>query len=101
VVMRIPVGEGSRMDGSSLRDLRLDIDPGFHVLAIRRGGRFVYRPGGREVLQAEDELIASGPGSGEVILAEMCGWVLVEDDETGEDSLMPIGDAVHAPGSRS
>jgi uncharacterized protein with PhoU and TrkA domain len=102
VVMRIPVAAGSRVDGARLADLRLDIDPGFHVLAIRRGGRFVYRPGGREVLRAEDELIASGPGSGEGILAEVCGWVLVEDDDTGEDSFMPIDEPVDAgSGSRS
>jgi hypothetical protein len=31
----------------------------------------------------------------------MCGWVLVEDDETGEDTLMPIADRVDANGGRS
>ena len=29
--------------------------------------------------------------TGAPILAELCGWVLVEDDETGEDKLMPAG----------
>jgi uncharacterized protein with PhoU and TrkA domain len=92
VVVRLPVGAGSPVDGRSLRDLHLDIDPGFHVLAIRRGGRYVYRPRGTEVLRAGDELIASGPGEGERTLAEMCGWVLVDDDETGEDVLVPVGE---------
>ena len=90
VVVRLPVGEGSRIDGVRLGQLQLDIDTGFHVLAIRRGGRYVYRPRGREVLRAGDEIIASGPGEGETLLAEMCGWHLVEDDETGRDALVPV-----------
>jgi uncharacterized protein with PhoU and TrkA domain len=91
VVVRLPVGDGSRVDGGSLAELQLDIDPGFHVLAVRRGGRYAYRPRGAERLRAGDELIASGPSEGEALLAEMCGWVLVEDDETGEDRLVPVG----------
>jgi uncharacterized protein with PhoU and TrkA domain len=89
VVVRVPVREGARVAGASLSQLHLDIDPGFHVLAVRRGGRYAYRPRGDERLQVGDELIASGPSEGEAILAELCGWVLVEDDETGEDHLEP------------
>jgi uncharacterized protein with PhoU and TrkA domain len=92
LVVRVPVGEGSRVDGSTLAELHLDIDPGFHILAVRRGGRFAYRPRGNERLRAGDELIASGPSEGEALLAELCGWKLVEDDETGEDRLEPVGD---------
>jgi uncharacterized protein with PhoU and TrkA domain len=92
VLVRLPVGAGSRVEGASLAQLHLDTDPGFHVLAVRRGGRYVYRPRGAEVLRAEDELIASGPGEGERTLAELCGWVLVDDAETGEDTLVPVGD---------
>jgi len=47
-------------------------------------------------LRTDDELIASGPGEGERTLAELCGWVLVDDNETGEDTLVPVGDA-HRP----
>ena len=90
VVVRMPIAEGSPCDGRSLAEAKLDIDPGFHVLAVRRGGRYVYRPKGFERLRAGDELIASGPGEGEALLAELCGWVLVEDDETGEDRLEPV-----------
>jgi uncharacterized protein with PhoU and TrkA domain len=92
LVVRLPVGEGSRVDGSTLAELHLDIDPGFHILAVRRGGRFAYRPRGNERLRAGDELIASGPSEGEALLAELCGWRLVEDDDTGEDRLEPVGD---------
>jgi uncharacterized protein with PhoU and TrkA domain len=90
VVVRLPVREGARVAGATLSELHLDIDPGFHVLAVRRGGRYAYRPRGDERLRVGDELIASGPSEGEAILAELCGWVLVEDDETGEDHLEPV-----------
>ena len=41
------------------------------------------------VLQAGDELIATGPDEGHTLLAEVCGYTLVEDDATGEDELVP------------
>jgi uncharacterized protein with PhoU and TrkA domain len=90
VVVRVPVGEGSRADGASLGELRLDIEPGFHVLAVRRGGRYVYRPGGDVVLLAGDELIASGPDEGHPMLATLLGWHLEEDEDTGEQELVPL-----------
>ena len=89
VVVRVPVGAGSRGDGATLGQLRLDIEPGFHVLAIRRGGRYLYRPGGDVALQTGDELIASGPDEGHPMLAELFGWELREDDDTGEQELVP------------
>ncbi|MGH9188393.1 MAG: potassium channel family protein [Acidimicrobiales bacterium] len=91
VVVRVPVAAGSLADDATLGSLRLDIEPGFHVLAIRRGGRYVYRPRGHERLRAGDELIASGPDEGHPMLAERCGWRLVEDEETGEQELVPLG----------
>jgi uncharacterized protein with PhoU and TrkA domain len=93
VVVRMPVAAGSMVDGRALLDLRLDIEPGFHLLAVRRGGRYVYRPRGHVVLYAGDELIASGPDEGQVLLAERCGWRLVEDEETGDQELIPLSEA--------
>jgi uncharacterized protein with PhoU and TrkA domain len=90
VVVRVPVAEGSLADGAQLSTLQLDIDPGFHVLAVRRGGRYLYRPRGHVHLYAGDELIASGPDEGHPLLAERCGWRLVEDEETGEHDLIPL-----------
>ena len=51
VVVRVPVGEGSPADGARLAELQLDVDPGFHVLAVRRGGRYLYRPRGHVELR--------------------------------------------------
>jgi len=95
VVVRVPVGQGSRADGASLGGLRLDIEPGFHVLAVRRGGRYVYRPGGDVVLLAGDELIASGPDEGHPMLATLLGWHLEEDEDTGEQELVPLAGSPH------
>ena len=88
--MRVPVAPRSRADGVTLSELRLDIEPGFHVLAVRRDNRYLYRPRGHVHLLAGDELIASGPDEGHPHLAEICGWRLVEDDETGEQELRPL-----------
>jgi uncharacterized protein with PhoU and TrkA domain len=89
VVVRVPVAVGSPADGRTLRSLHLETETGFYLLAIRRGGRYLYRPGREVTLQADDELIATGPDEGHQLLAELCGYVLVEDEETGEDELVP------------
>lgn len=90
VVVRVPVAAGSEADGETLAELQLDIEPGFHILAVRRGGRYLYRPRGHVRLQPEDELIASGPAEGHAMLAERCGWHLTEDEDTGSHDLTPL-----------
>jgi len=89
VVVRIPVAARSRADGASLGELQLNIEPGFTVLAVKRGGRYFYRPRGSVVLVVGDELIASGPDEGRELLAELLGWQLSHDPETGGYHLEP------------
>ena len=89
VAVRVPVAAGSAADGASLSELRLETETGFFVLAIRRGGRYLYRPRRAVVLEAGDELIATGPDEGHGLLAELCGYHLIEDDATGENELVP------------
>jgi uncharacterized protein with PhoU and TrkA domain len=91
VVVRVPVAPGSPAEGKSLRELNLETETGFYLLAIRRGGRYLYRPQRTVVLQADDELIATGPDEGHPLLAQLGGYELIEDDETGEDELVPVG----------
>ena len=91
VVVRVPVAAGSPADGRSLQELCMETETGFYLLAIRRGGRYLYRPRSGVVLQAGDELIATGPDEGHALLAELCGYVLVEDEDTGEEELVPAG----------
>ena len=89
VVVRVPVAPGAPADGRSLLELCMETETGFYLLAIRRGGRYLYRPRAGVVLEAGDELIATGPDEGHGLLAELCGYVLVENDDTGEDELIP------------
>ena len=89
VVVRYPVAAGSATDGATLSELRLNIEPGFTVLAVRRGGGYLYRPRGPVRLADGDEIIASGPEEGRTLLARMCGWDLVSDDE-GRDELVLV-----------
>lgn len=94
VVVRLPVAAGSTSEGATLADLQLDIDPGFGVLAVRRGGRYLYRPRGSVRLHTDDELIASGPDEGRDLLARLLGWQLYEDEDTGEFELEPLAEKV-------
>jgi len=91
IVMRVAVAPGSRADSATLSELQLNIEPGFSVLAVRRGGRFFYRPRGSVQLLPDDEIIASGPDEGREMLAELLGWRYLEDDESGEYVLEPLG----------
>lgn len=91
VVLRVPVAVGSPAAGAKLSALRLQTESGFTVLAIRRGGRYVYRPRRFTVVEAGDELIASGPDEGRALFAATCGWDLEVDEDTGEINLHPRG----------
>ncbi len=93
VAVRVPVAAGSEADGHSLKELCLETETGFYLLAIRRGGRYIYRPRAGVVLEPEDELIATGPDEGHTRLAALCGYVLISDDDTGEDELVPTASA--------
>jgi uncharacterized protein with PhoU and TrkA domain len=91
VVVKLPVAEGARADGAALSDLRLNLEPGFSVLAVQRGGRYFYRPGGSVVLRSGDQLIASGPDEGRKIFARILGWDLHIDPDSGEVELTAVG----------
>jgi uncharacterized protein with PhoU and TrkA domain len=89
VIARVPIALGSALDGVTLAEAQLELKTGFYLLAIRRGGRYIYRPRGHARLAAEDELIASGPDEGQGRLAELCGYRVLEDEDTGEIELVP------------
>lgn len=90
VVVQFPIAAGSALAGSMMSGTQVGDDTGFHLLAIRRGGRYLYRPRGRVLLQAGDEVLAAGPWEGRAALAEQCGFHLVEDDDTGAVELVPV-----------
>ncbi len=90
VMVDYPVAAGSEVDGRSLADLSLNIEPGFTVLAILRGKRYIYRPSGRTMLKADDKVIATGPDEGREAYAALLGWELYRD-ELGSEALEPTG----------
>ena len=93
VIARVPVRAGSQLDGSTLREAKIELETGLYVLAVRRAGRYLYRPRGHVRLAADDELIATGPDEGRDRLAELAGYRVLEDDDTGEIELVPTPDA--------
>ena len=90
---RVPVAAGSQLEGRSLREANLELETGSYLLAIRRAGRYIYRPRSPVRLEAGDELIAIGPDDGRDRLAELAGFHVVEDDDTGEIELVRTPDA--------
>jgi uncharacterized protein with PhoU and TrkA domain len=92
IIARVPIAPGSQLDGRSLRGVELEMETGFYLLAIRRAGRYLYRPRGTVGLEAGDELIAIGPEEGREHLAELGGFRVLEDDDTGEVELVPAAD---------
>jgi uncharacterized protein with PhoU and TrkA domain len=90
VVVQFPVAAGSEADGATLAQLQLNLEPGFQVLAIRRGGGYVHRPRGQVALMAGDEILARGPYEGRELLAERLGWQLEVDEDTGEFELLAL-----------
>jgi uncharacterized protein with PhoU and TrkA domain len=93
VIARVPVAAGSALEGRTLHEAKLELETGTYLLAIRRAGRYIYRPRGHVRLEAGDELIAIGPDDGRDRLAELAGFRVVEDDSTGEIELVRTPDA--------
>lgn len=69
--IRAIVQESSPADGRTIGELRIEVETGVHVLAIRRRGRWIYRPRGFSRLQAGDEIIGVGPPEGEQSLLQL------------------------------
>src|SRR5262245_19679063 len=91
VITRVPVAAGAPLDGVTLKEAQLETETGFYLLAIRRAGRYLYRPRGNVRIAAGDELIGSGPDEGQPLLAQLCGYRILEDDDTGEVARGPVG----------
>ena len=70
-VIKAVIEEGSPAAGSTIGQLKIEVETGVHILAIRRGGRWIYRPRGFSRLYAGDELIGVGPPEAEVALLQL------------------------------
>jgi uncharacterized protein with PhoU and TrkA domain len=72
IVTECTVAEGSPAAGRSLRALSLRTETGMDVLAIQRGGRWIYGPRGVTTLQQGDRVLAVGPEDGASALEDLC-----------------------------
>jgi len=92
VFVQFPIAAGSELENALATTSQLGDDTGFHLLAIKRGGRYVYRPRGKVALLAGDEILTTGPWEGRAELARQAGFRLVEDDDTGTIELVAPGE---------
>ncbi len=90
VVLSVAVAEGCEASGATLAELQLDVAPGYNVLAIKRGEVYRHRPRGTDVLGSGDVVIASGPDEGRERFAQIFGWRLLADEETGENEFAAL-----------
>jgi uncharacterized protein with PhoU and TrkA domain len=70
VVSEVVSAQGEAV-GKSLRDLALRTETGMEILAIQRGGRWIYRPRAAQQLHEGDRVIAVGPEDGVEDLATL------------------------------
>jgi len=71
-VERVVVGEGSSIEGKTLKEARIPEETGMWVLVVRRGERWMRtRP--ETVLQVGDVIIASGYAEGEEDFKKLVG----------------------------
>ena len=71
-VERVLVGEGSSIEGKTLKEARIPEETGMWVLVVRRGDMWM-RPKPGTVLQAGDVIIASGYADGEEDFKKLVG----------------------------
>ncbi len=77
------VAASSDVVGKTLSELRIHTQTGMEVLAIERGGRWIYRPRSRRALAAGDRLLMVGPEESAPRLREWVGDDRPEHDEHG------------------
>ena len=70
---RVRVRPDSALAQRSLADVRLPIEVGMRVVAIRRGNDWLFDPDGDEMLLHDDVLILRGPAEGIAELRELAG----------------------------
>ncbi|MGZ4105330.1 MAG: potassium channel family protein [Actinomycetota bacterium] len=80
VVVQQTVSEAGAAAGKTLRELALRTETGMEILAIQRGGRWIYRPRAGQALAVGDHVIAVGPEDGVDELAVLLGGEPSEEE---------------------
>jgi len=72
IITVVEVSEMCNLDGKTLGEAKVETNTGMHIVAIKRGNRWITKPGARTVIKNGDLLIAKGTREGEELLKEMC-----------------------------
>ncbi len=72
VITIVSVGEKSRLNGKTLGEARVETNTGMHVIAIKRGNRWITKPTASTKIFGGDLLIAKGTREGESALLRLC-----------------------------
>ena len=72
IITMVSVERGSKLDGKSLGEARVETTTGMHVIAVRRGNRWIVNPKATTIVRAGDTLIAKGTREGESLLKKLC-----------------------------
>lgn len=68
----VEVKPGCELDGKTLGETRVETNTGMHVIAIKRGNRWITRPRAITKIESGDLLFAKGPREGEELLVQLC-----------------------------
>ncbi|MGH2829156.1 MAG: potassium channel family protein, partial [Actinomycetota bacterium] len=79
IVAELTVGPAAPAAGRSLRELSVRTETGMDVLAVQRGGRWMYRPRAEFTLADGDRVLAVGTEEGAGELGALCGVVPEEE----------------------
>ncbi len=82
VITKLTVQDCSPIIEKTFGQLKLETETGVHVMAIKRGERWVYRPNKKTVVQSGDILVARGSRTGEEALFEMCACPLDDKNDS-------------------
>ncbi len=83
VISRVDVEPGSILIDRKLAELKLETKVGVDILAIKRAGKLIYKPGDQDLLKRGDILIVKGSEDGIEKLRGISG----EDEEEEEEEL--------------
>ena len=72
VITMVEVGERSKLDGKTLGEAKVETTTGMHVIAVRRGNRWIVNPKASTKIHAGDLLIAKGTRESETLLKKLC-----------------------------
>ncbi len=72
IITMVEVMEGSKLHGKTLGEAKVETNTGMHVIAIKRGKKWITKPSAGTKVFAGDILIAKGTRESEKLLRKLC-----------------------------